>query len=114
MALSDRDLLVRTLQTLETAKCCDFFACRGPEAKPVPMASCTQCWAIWDLRNYLERHGAWCSSIAKSLINAMATMRGSAAIASCAAPTRAPVISATAGPIVRDKRGKRVGWDIAK
>jgi hypothetical protein len=58
--LTDRDMLVRTMFMLERARCCDFFACPGSEHKPVPMASCAQAAMVWDLRNYMQRHGGWC------------------------------------------------------
>jgi hypothetical protein len=53
-------MLARTLFLLETAPCCDFFACPGNEKRPVPMATCSQASAVWDLRRYMQRHGGWC------------------------------------------------------
>lgn len=59
-ALTDRDMLERTLLLIDTGVCCGFFACPGPGARPVPMASCAQASAAYELRRYLERHGGWC------------------------------------------------------
>jgi hypothetical protein len=58
--IDDRTMLIRTMQILGYSRCCDFFACPGPDHKPVPMASCGQATAAYELRNYLERHGGWC------------------------------------------------------
>lgn len=58
--LTDRNMLARTLNLLESAPCCDFFACPGNEKRPVPMATCAQASAVWDLRRYMQRHGGWC------------------------------------------------------
>jgi hypothetical protein len=53
-------MLVRLMGLLEYSNCCDFFDCPGSNHRPVPMASCAQASAAWDLRNYLRRHGGWC------------------------------------------------------
>jgi hypothetical protein len=53
-------MLVRLMHVLENSNCCGFFACPGPEKRPVPMASCAQASAAWDLRNFLRRNGGWC------------------------------------------------------
>jgi hypothetical protein len=58
--LTDRDILARTLSLLEHARCCDFFACPGPDRRPVPMASCSTSSAVWDMREHLRRNGGWC------------------------------------------------------
>jgi hypothetical protein len=58
-ALTDRDILTRTMRLLD-GYCCDFFACPGSGCKPVPMASCARATAAYELRNYLQRHGGWC------------------------------------------------------
>jgi hypothetical protein len=57
--ISDRDMLARTMDLLE-GRCCDFFACPGPDARPVAMASCARATAAYELREYLRRHGGWC------------------------------------------------------
>lgn len=67
--LTDRDILVRTMFTLEHSVCCGAFEsmgtwvrsfCPGPDHRPVPMASCAQATAAWELRQYLRSHGGWC------------------------------------------------------
>jgi hypothetical protein len=58
--LTDRDMLARTMRMIDGDYCCDFFACPGPRARPVQMASCAKATAAYELRNYLERHGGWC------------------------------------------------------
>lgn len=58
--LTDRDMLIRTLFAIGNSNCCDFFACPGPDARPVPMASCAQATAAYELRDYLRRNGGWC------------------------------------------------------
>jgi hypothetical protein len=67
--LTDRDMLTRTLFLLEGGPCCGAFEsmhtwvrsmCPGPRHRPVPMLSCSQATAAWELRRYLERHGGWC------------------------------------------------------
>jgi hypothetical protein len=58
--ITDRDMLLRLMGVLEHSNCCDFFACPGPDHKPVPMASCAQATAAWELRQYLRRNGGWC------------------------------------------------------
>jgi hypothetical protein len=57
--LTDRDMLVRTMQ-LTDGPCCGFFACPGPDHRPVSMASCAQATAAYELRAYLQRHGGYC------------------------------------------------------
>ena len=58
--ITDRDMLIRTLYMLEGSNCCGFFACPGPDARPVPMASCAQATAAYELREYMRRNGGWC------------------------------------------------------
>lgn len=58
--LTDRDMLTRTLHMIDNGPCCDFFACPGPNARPVPMASCSKASAAYELRQYMRRNGGWC------------------------------------------------------
>lgn len=34
---------------------CAFWACPGPDVKPVAMATCAHCWWIWDARKLLKK-----------------------------------------------------------
>jgi len=74
--LTDRDVLARTLQLLEGSQCCDVFVsmgttipsfCPGPDRRPVPMASCAQATATWELRQYLRSRCAWCPEHGQNL-----------------------------------------------
>jgi hypothetical protein len=52
--LTDVDMLRRALAAMERQQC-EFFACPGPEARPVPMASCHAHYEAYLLRRYLKR-----------------------------------------------------------
>jgi hypothetical protein len=75
--LTDRDVLARTLQLLENSgECCGAFEsmgtwvrsmCPGPDHRPVPMASCRQATAAWELRQYMRSHGGWCPEHGQNL-----------------------------------------------
>lgn len=58
--ITDREMLIRTLHMIEGVNCCGFFACPGPDHKPIPMASCAQATAAYELREFLRRNGGWC------------------------------------------------------
>ena len=58
--ISDRDMLTRTLYALQGGNCCRFFACPGPDHKPVAMASCAQATMVYELREFMRRNGGWC------------------------------------------------------
>lgn len=34
---------------------CAFWACEGPDEKPVGMKTCHHCWSVWDARQLLAR-----------------------------------------------------------
>lgn len=103
--LTDRDMLVRTMSMFENAgDCCSFFACPGRNARPVPMASCSEATAAYELRNYLQRHGGWCPEHGQNLDE-------------CHPPAERPDALGyarvhryrvcTCAPVVRNSRGKR-------
>jgi len=115
-AITDRDMLARTLFLIDSSNCCDAFesmgvymktGCPGPRARPVPMLSCAQATAAWELRRYLERHGGWCPEHGTNL--ARCHPRAERPDPDSIAPTHPshPMLCYCA-PVVRDKRGKRL------
>lgn len=101
--LTDRDMLARTLALLEYAPCCGFFACPGGEHKPVPMASCAQASAVWDLRQYMQRHGGWCPEHEQNLAACHPPEQRPAALGYH--PTHRGGLCYCA-PVVRDRQGR--------
>jgi hypothetical protein len=102
--ITDRDMLIRTLARIETAPCCDFFACPGNQHRPVPMASCTQATTVWDLRRYLERHGGWCPEHEQDLARCHPPAERPAALGYN--PSHGYGLCYCA-PVVRDARGSK-------
>jgi len=53
--MTDIKLLKESLEVLESADC-QFWACKGPTLKPIPMATCGVCHMIAQIQDHLERH----------------------------------------------------------
>jgi hypothetical protein len=47
-------VLREVLEDLDSSSC-GFWACPGPGKRPVYMATCSKCWAAWDIRALIRR-----------------------------------------------------------
>lgn len=109
-ALTDRDMLARTMFALEGGNCCDFFACPGDQHRPVAMATCGRSAMVWEIRRYLERHGGWCREHGQELDKCHpADERPDPE--SCAPTNRSHSGLCHCRPVIRDKRGRLVSSD---